>query len=284
MPNVIVDAAIIERFRTDGFVVVPDVFTDEELDHFGAGVDAAVADDMADDVRTLAEKSRSEQSFLQCLYLWTRYPDVLPFTCHPRLAATAAHLVGADAVRIWHDQALYKEPGGRPTDPHQDQPFWPIAEPRTITAWIPLDGSTVAGGAMAYYPGSHRIGLERYVDIFGPETPDHIGNDPALVGTEPVRVEVPRGGVAFHHGLTAHLAEPNRTDRVRRVHTVIYVADGCHRSDDRPHLAVDFDHIRPGGLIDGTLTPVLWPRPPGDLPEPPAPVGARRPPANWTYP
>jgi hypothetical protein len=41
--------------------------------------------------------------------------------------------------------------------------------------------------------------------------------------------------VAFHHGLTAHFAAPNRTDRVRRVHTVIYVADGCHRTNDRLH-------------------------------------------------
>lgn len=268
--------ATVRRFNSDGFAVLPRVFTEDELDRFGAAVDTAVADDLAEDRRTLAEKSRYEQSFLQCLYLWTRYPDVLPFTCHPRLAAIAAQLLGADAVRIWHDQALYKEPGGRPTDPHQDQPFWPIAEPNTITAWIPLDGSTIAGGAMAYYPGSHRVGLERYVDIFGPATPDDIGDDPALAGIEPVHVEVPRGGVAFHHGFTAHFAESNRTARTRRVHTTIYVADGCHRSDDRPHLAVDFDHIPPGGLIDGMLTPVLWPRPDGNLPVPPAPVGGRR--------
>ena len=76
--------------------------------------------------------------------------------------------------------------------------------------------------------------------------------------------------MAFRHGFAAHFAESNRTDQVRRVHTVIYVADGCHRSTDRPHLAVDFDEIHPGGLINGTLTPVLWPRR-RDLPTPPPP-------------
>ena len=53
-----VDRELIERFGRNGFVVVPGVFTDAELDHFGPAVDAAVADDMAHDDRALAEKSR----------------------------------------------------------------------------------------------------------------------------------------------------------------------------------------------------------------------------------
>ena len=58
-------------------------------------------------------------------------PVKLPAT---RIARTAAALLGVDAVRLWHDQALYKESGGRETDPHQDLPYWPIAEPTTVTA------------------------------------------------------------------------------------------------------------------------------------------------------
>ncbi len=42
-------------------------------------------------------------------------------------------------------------------------------------------------------------------------------------------VEVPPGAVAFHHGLTFHLARPNATGTVRRVHTLIYFADGSTR-------------------------------------------------------
>ena len=87
-----------------------------------------------------------------------------PLTFHPRLAETAARLLGVDAVRLWHDQALYKEPGGRETDPHQDHPYWPIVETNTITAWIPFDGSTLESGAMGYLPGSHRLGLREFVE------------------------------------------------------------------------------------------------------------------------
>ena len=119
-----------------------------------------------DDTRALAEKSRYEQSFIQCQNLWEDSADVRPLTSIPLLAETAARLLGVDAVRLWHDQALYKEPGGRETDPHQDQPYWPIVETNTITAWIPFDGSTLESGAMGYLPGSHRLGLREFVNIF----------------------------------------------------------------------------------------------------------------------
>jgi len=254
-----IDASLVERFRADGFVVVPDVFDATDMDAMAVTVDAAVAADQADDQRALADKSRYEQSFQQCIYLWVRDPAVARWSADPRPAAIAAQLLGVEAVRMWHDQALYKEAGGRETDPHQDHPYWPIAETDQVTAWIPLDGSTAAAGAMAYWPGSHRAGLDEFVDIFGDVDPDDIGSHAALRGIEPVTVEVPRGSVAFHHGLTAHRAGANVTSATRRVHTVIYMADGCRRGGDRRHPSVDIDGIEVGQPIDGELTPILWP-------------------------
>jgi ectoine hydroxylase-related dioxygenase (phytanoyl-CoA dioxygenase family) len=265
---------LVEDFRRDGFVVVRDLLTPGELAQFGAAVDEAVDRRSRHDSRTLAEKSRYEQSFTQCQNLWEDCPDVRPLTFHPLIAETAARLLGTDAVRIWHDQALYKEPGGRETDPHQDHPYWPIVETDTITAWIPLDGSTLDNGAMGYVPGSHRLGISEFVNIF---TGD--GGDPLarreLEGIEPVFVEVPPGSVAFHHGLTFHLAKPNTTGTVRRVHTAIYFADGSTRGEGRfPHPSVERAGIAMGAVIASDVTPIAWPRPAGDLPDPPArPIG-----------
>jgi ectoine hydroxylase-related dioxygenase (phytanoyl-CoA dioxygenase family) len=264
-----VDQQLVEQFRADGFVVVPEVLTSDELDHFAPLVTDAVGRRQAHDQRSLGEKSRYEQSFQQCQNLWEDSPGVLPLTFHPRIAATATSLLGVDALRLWHDQALFKEPGGRDTDPHQDQPYWPIAETDTITAWVPLDGSTFDNGCMGYVPGSHRVGLRKFVNIFFGE-PDDLLAEPAIEGVEPVFVEVPRAAVAFHHGLTAHLARPNRTDQVRRVHTMIYFADGSTRGSPHPHPSVDRDGIELGAVIDGPVTPIAWPRPEGDFPVPPA--------------
>lgn len=255
LPSVLVD-----EFQRNGIVVIENVFSDAELERFGEAVDDAVAAETGDDRRPLESRSRYEQSFRQCLNLWTRYPNVCAFSTDPRPAAIAARLLGTESVRLWHDQALYKESGGRQTDPHQDHPYWPIIEHDLVTAWVPLDGSTVENGAMSYWPGSHREGLHRFVNIFGDEEPEDIGTTAALADIQPMTIEVPRGAIAFHHALTAHRANPNKSATTRRVHTMIYMADGCHRSEDgRGHPAVDFDGIPPGGEISGTLTPIVWP-------------------------
>ena len=261
---------LVDDFRRDGFVVVPDLLAADELARFGAAVDEGVARRSRHDTRTLAEKSRYEQSFTQCQNLWEDCPDVRPLTFHPRITEAAARLLGVDAVRIWHDQALYKEAGGRDTDPHQDHPYWPIVETDTITAWIPFDGSTLASGAMGYLPGSHRLGLREFVDIFTGSGEDPLARR-ELDGLAPVWVEVPAGAVAFHHGLTFHLAKPNTTGTVRRVHTAIYFANGSTRGEGRyPHPSVERAGIEMGAAIASDVTPVAWPLPGGALPEAPA--------------
>jgi ectoine hydroxylase-related dioxygenase (phytanoyl-CoA dioxygenase family) len=273
LPGVrLLDSETIEQFDRDGFVVVPGLLESDELDRYNAEVTAAVARRTAGDERPLEQRSRYEQSFVQCMNLWEDTPSVRPLTFHPRLGQAAAELLGVPAVRVWHDQALYKLAGGRGTDAHQDHPYWPMKETASVTAWVPFEGSTRASGAMAFLPGTHRIGMRKFVNIFFGE-PEDILADPEVAGIEPVYVEVPKGSVSFHHGLTVHLADPNSTDRDRAVHTVIYFADGNTRGYPFPHFAVERGGIQVGEKIDSDVTPIAWPRPDGDLP--PVPARAR---------
>ena len=168
----------------------------------------------AHDDRPLAERSRYEQSFTQCMNLWEDHTDVRALTFHQRIGQAAAELLGIDAIRVWHDQALFKKAGGRQTDPHQDHPYWPMKETEAITAWIPFEGTTRASGSLAFLPGSHLIGMRKFVNIFFGE-PEEILSDPELADIEPVYVDVPRGAVSFHHALTVHFADGNSTDRER---------------------------------------------------------------------
>jgi ectoine hydroxylase-related dioxygenase (phytanoyl-CoA dioxygenase family) len=259
----------IDTFGRDGFVVIDNLLSDEELERFGAAVDRAVAIRSRGDNRPLAEKSPYEQSFTQCMNLWEDNPEVLPLTFHPKISEAAATLIGVPALRLWHDQALYKDAGGRYTEPHQDQPYWPMDERDTLSAWITFDGSTRENGCMAYLPGSHLIGVKKFVNIFTADEKVKILEEPKISAIAPVYVEVPRGAVAFHHGLTVHLAGANRSGRTRRVHTMIYFRDGAVRTKPWAHPSVDRAAIKVGQAIDSALTPIVWPRAAGDWPAPP---------------
>lgn len=262
-PNDLTDLAT--RYRRDGFVHAKGLIPREEIEALGKAVDHAVAVRKARDTRALDEKTPYEQSFIQCQYLWEDFTEVRPLTFHPGLGEALGALLGAEQVRLWHDQALYKEPGGRETEAHQDHAYWPIAEDDTITAWIPLMPVDHETGCMGYVPGSHRAELA-FVDIF--RSPGAGEELLARQAAEPVFIPCEPGDVIFHHGRTVHLAKPNRSGRMRRAYTAIYFKDGCTRSTDRPHPSVERDRVAVGQPIAGAATPIVWPLPEGRFPQP----------------
>ena len=180
-------------FRRDGFVMVPDLLEARELERYGAAVDEAVARRKRFDHRQLGEKSPYEQSFIQCINLWEDTPAVRPLTFHPVVCETAARLLGVDTLRLWHDQALYKEAGGRLTDPHQDQPYWPMDEIEDLMAYWQryglqrhggyLDPSAVARAVVTVVtapPGVHIEAVE-----VQPEAPAREAGPPQIIERPP---------------------------------------------------------------------------------------------------
>lgn len=267
----------VQRFEADGFLLVEDFFSHEELDRFGGFVDAAVQHRTADDDRSLQDKNLYEQTFVQCMRLWEDHPSVRPFTFHPKLCAAAAALLQSDRIRLWHDQALYKEAGGRKTDAHLDYPFWPTDKPDLVSAWIPFEDVRLGGGMMSYVQGSHNMGITDFVDIGqlrGGEPYDLLQH-PQVASRPLIPVEAPKGSVIFHHACTIHAADANETDKTRRVFTMAYMADGCRRSRDDAYFPLDRDKIKTGELVVGSGFPIAWPRAKNDLPSPPKVLGPR---------
>lgn len=262
---------LIEAFDANGFVVTPDVLTAPEVDQYSAAVDAEVARRTANDKRPVSDKTIYEQSFIQCMRLWETAPEVLPLSCHAGLAGVAAQLLQVSGVRMWQDQALYKEAGGRETTPHQDQTFWPLGQEPLVSAWIPFDKVTRQNGAMAYVPGSHKAGRLKVVDITHTSDPYDILSDPALNGAQPQYVAVEPGSVIWHHGMTVHQAGANDSTATRRVFTVVYISDQARRAAAWPAYPLDRDNIAVGEVIAGPGMPQVWP-PLDAWPEPPTAV------------
>jgi ectoine hydroxylase-related dioxygenase (phytanoyl-CoA dioxygenase family) len=256
-----VDAGVVEEFQRKGFVVTKDVFTPSRLECYASAVDAEVALRTADDLRGVDEKTTYEQSFVQCMRLWETNEVVRGLSCDAGLAGIGAQLLGVDGLHLWQDQALYKESGGRETDPHQDQTCWPIGDASLISAWIPFDAVSFKNGAMAYVPGSHKAGGLRPVDITHSTEAYDILADPALAGAAPEWVSVNPGNVVWHHGFTVHQAAANTSPNLRRVFTVVFVAAGSRRTKPWPAFPLDRAKVPVGGLIEGDGLPVVWPNP-----------------------
>lgn len=249
-----------KRFNDEGFIVIRDVFEPSEIEFYREVVKEAIKERKQFDERALEDKSEYEKSFTQCQNLWEDYIDIRKLTFDQRICKIASELLDVDAIRLWHDQALVKESGGRETDPHHDQPYWPIKEAKTITAWIPLCDVDKTNGQLGFYPGSHKLSDKKFIDIFSGKVNEKEFLETSNLKSDEISYqELKAGDVSFHHGLTFHRAKPNLSNKDRIVHTAIFFADGSTRGDDKFHFSVDRPEIKVGQKIESDVTPLAYP-------------------------
>jgi ectoine hydroxylase-related dioxygenase (phytanoyl-CoA dioxygenase family) len=244
-----------DSYSTNGFVKIENVVGQEFLNEAKKIIQSAVLVRKGKDERELKDKSQYEQSFLQCGFLCWDFPAIKEFVFAKRFAAIARDLMKADHIRLWHDQALFKEPGGRITDAHQDCSYWPINEPQfTTTMWLALTDVPVEKGCLYFYPQTNRTELKEYVDIFkNPHQPEN------LKDFEKVFVPVKAGDATFHSGLTFHGAGKNQTNEMRTAMTIIYIKDGVtfNASDERNKTHTSCIDLNPNDIINTKYTPIL---------------------------
>jgi ectoine hydroxylase-related dioxygenase (phytanoyl-CoA dioxygenase family) len=255
--------AQIDAFRRDGCIKLTQVLAPDTLAHFGAEI-TRLTIDLNTESRPLAERSTYDRAFLQVMNLWERSALVARFVMGQRLGRIAAELLAVRGVRLYHDQSLYKEPGGGITPAHADQYYWPLASDRTITAWIPLQAVPTEMGPLGFYAGSQGVAFGRDLGI-SDESEARISENMARHGFPFEVGPFDLGEVSFHLGWTFHKAGPNVSDRPRSVMTVIYMdadmrlvpALNAIQANDRDQWCPG---AREGEVIATRKNPVIWSR------------------------
>ncbi len=243
------------HYQENGFVKLENVVDDKVLNEISDFIASVVYLRKGKDALNLSSRSQYHQSFLQCGFLCWDYEPLKDFVFSKRFAGIAANLMKTEHVRLWHDQALFKEPGGRITDIHQDCSYWPIAQPEfTITMWLALTDVPAEKGCLYFYPKTNKTSLKEYVDIFkNPHEPQ------ILKKSEKQFIPLKAGDATFHSGLTFHGAGNNITNEMRAAMTIIYIKDGVtfDASDERNKTHTSCSGLNDGEVINTKFTPIL---------------------------
>lgn len=249
-------------YQRDGHILLRGVCSAGEVQAYEPHIKAAV-DRFSVDLLPLAQRDTYGMAFIQVMNLWVHDEMVRRYTLARRFGRIAAQLMGVAGVRIYHDQALFKEPGGGITPWHQDEYYWPLDTDNTVTMWMPLVDVTPEMGTLVFASGSQATGylgklpisdeseavIKRYVDEKG----YRLVPAPTMAA----------GDATFHTGWTLHTAPGNHSSICREVMTVIYVADGArvtppdnkHRVND---LASWMPGLQPGDLVASELNPLVY--------------------------
>ncbi len=251
----------VRSYQEDGHVLLRGVALADEVAHWRPLI-TETALSHSRQTAPMEERDTYGKAFIQVGNLWQRSESVKPFVLARRFAKIAAELMGVEGVRLYHDQALYKEPGGGHTPWHQDQYYWPLDGVPTVTMWMPLVDCPLEMGALTFASGLQREGFLGHIGI-SDESEEKFSAHVRERGYPVAVSAMSAGDATFHSGWTLHCAPGNATGSMREVMTIIYFADGARISQpDNPNRGADlaawFPGLQPGDLAASPLNPLLY--------------------------
>lgn len=219
--------AQLAQFRTEGYLVVPDILTPAEADHF---------------IRNSAV-TPEQNNLGGFLRRHVCHPEFARIAKHPRAVAMVRQILGG-SPRIVQSMYLDKMPGARGIPLHQDNSYLPNDPPTLMACWIALTDTDGDNGGFCVVPRSHTKGVlgshPKVTDSEGegmdlPYTlRDRQGKEwkvmmhrfevDNLKDSDIVRLKIPRGSGVLFNGFMIHGSFANHTpDRPRLAFTTHYV-------------------------------------------------------------
>ncbi len=220
----------LNRYRREGYLVVPDLLTPAETEAF------------------VEYEARQPKELRNHLDNHKRDPQWKAVAAHRGIVGIARQILGANPMIV---QTMYLEkfPGeeAKGTALHQDTHYLP-SEPNTLMAcWLAMSNTDEENGGLCVLPASHAAGL--YDTHKATSLRDHqVWESEHLMRDRDGRewrqifysfeidgvdrskmrfLQVPRGSGVFFSGMTIHGSYANRSaDRVRRAFATHYVAEG----------------------------------------------------------
>jgi phytanoyl-CoA hydroxylase len=200
------DAAQKQQYREDGYLILENVLSRQELDDLRAA---------SEHIQAERERIGGAERLAVIHNVTLLDPAFERASRQPVMLAAVTDLIGPN-LRLQHAKLNWKPPtiGKGEVEWHQDFPFFPHTNYDLLACMFLLDDATPENGCMRVIPGSHRL---------GPLSHDRDGRfagrlaDPSQIDDRTaVDLVVPAGGMTIHHCLTLHASYPNRTTNPRR--------------------------------------------------------------------
>ena len=248
-------------FRKNGFIKLPNVLSS------GAVVR------LRQELLKLLERSFSPKTnihdnnrFLSLEMMWLQNTILKSYVLSPRIAKISAELLGVKSVRLYHDNALAKEPGCGRTPWHCDDDHFPLATQDVVTAWIPAQPIPSAMGPLAFakplsiYELVKDIDFNKFDTSYDKQIAAVFKSNNVAIEDSPFAV----GEVSFHHNRSFHTAGKNKTTRTRVVLANTFFADGARVVDQPTMVSGDWQKfipgVGPGEVAASKLNPICWPQ------------------------
>ncbi len=215
----------VDEFHKNGFIVVNDVFSMEEVEVLRRATESEVVMDR------LNQGGHATKA-VHLLEITTLDPIFMDLARDPKILNRLVSLIGPD-IQLQHSKLATKPPSkGKGTFAwHQDLAFFPHTNSSVLAVMVMLDDATPENGCMQMVRGSHKLGyLNHSVDgLFTAECREsHYWEKKSNVA----QITPKTGGISIHHGLTLHGSPANLSGKPRRGVVFEYRTDDAYQISD----------------------------------------------------
>jgi phytanoyl-CoA hydroxylase len=257
----------LDQFHEDGFLLL-DAFLSEELVNeallrfdpvFSGEFETGVLPD-----KVKWQKGVDPENIPRSLCnVWKADKKLARIVLAEQIGKVSSQLMGWPGTRCNQDFIMCIPPGAGTICFHQDNSYQDWHVPGDlVTCWIALSSTKAVAGTLEYVRGSHKWPLGPRVKEFAAPENYHAELDAAAksIGKtiEIVSVELPAGGVAFHHGNIWHGSNYNRSPHAR-----YSISSHCMSSEAEFHPTIPspmFNHYKRFNdlSMDESFFPILW--------------------------
>lgn len=268
------DPEQIAHYRTHGYVVVPSVLDESEIERFRGRAREIALGDLPDDARNRRVIDIEYAKRLRPMpddpehAIWKimnpdRFDPVFREALRiPKVLDAVESLLGPDLLAFLL-MFIYKPPGlEQSVHPfHQDAVYFPFT-PQDLCCgvWIPLDRVNEANGTLSIVPGSHTAEIRPHQVLeginFGALAAQGVEDDERF-HAEAIALELEPGDCLLFNTRLFHRSGGNRTQGHRRVITLHMASARC-KPTGAQFSEFGFTSVR-GDIFEGCLQPVAEP-------------------------
>ena len=229
----------VAAYRRDGFIVVENVLTGQELQNTRTHIEAIAEgrtpfpEARIDYEPGTRDQGRSLDTLRKINDSALHDPFFMEYVRHPGIMEVVTELLGED-IKLFGDQAFMKPPGGVEKPYHQDSAYFKIQPTDLVTAWMALDDVTLENGCLWVIPSSHLQGIRDHSQEWqiGDRTDMQVPEEEIDL-THEVPITLRAGSCSFHHSVLLHRSGPNHTTHRRRGLAVHYMSSRSRWTGDQ---------------------------------------------------
>lgn len=220
----LVENHLMNKFLDQGWDVYKNIFTLEEVDYLKKEIFQYVNKYKGKMEKYDINYTKDSINSIHCLHKFDNtFKDF--FNNHQKLNKIASRLLNED-VEITNIESFLKPTNGLEVPLHQDNRLFCVEDGKAFTAWISLDNIDKNNGGLKVWPYSNRLGLLKHrpsmmlgtSQTIDESEYDKFDKDGYIINN------LSPGDIQFHHCMTIHASDQNKSLNSRNVLTIQYKA------------------------------------------------------------